>query len=75
MRTEAQKRAENKSKKKIYEQLLVKSRREFRLDERITHAAERTGMSKNAYMVAAIERQLEADGFGRDALPCEDAPG
>ncbi|MBP3652678.1 MAG: hypothetical protein J6J78_06350 [Clostridia bacterium] len=44
------------------------------MNKRLLAAAEQTGVSKNAYIVAAIEKQLEIDGFGRDTICAEVDP-
>lgn len=74
MRSEAQKRADKKYVTKTYEQIKIMERREFDLNKRLLAAAEQTGVSKNAYIVAAIEKQLEIDGFGRDTICAEVDP-
>lgn len=74
MRSEAQKRADQKYKAKAYDQTRFETRREIHINERINQAASQQGVSKNAYIVAAVERQLEADGFGRESLPAEKDP-
>lgn len=73
MRSEAQKRADKKYITKTYEQIKITERREFNLNQRLLAASEHAGLSKNAYIIAAVEKQLEADGFGRDTIQ-EDEP-
>lgn len=58
---EAQKRYKNK----VYERITLQERREYCIIRRIEKAAEAKGVSKNAYIICAIERALEADGYPR----------
>lgn len=74
MRSEAQKRADKKYNAKTYEQIKLIGKRTDALNARIQRASVAAGMSKNAYIVAAIEKQLETDGHGRDTIRPEDLP-
>lgn len=65
MRTEAQKRADYKSRSKIYEQITLQSRKEFVLNDRIKSAANAINMSKNAFLLYAIEKELSRLGYER----------
>lgn len=65
MTSEAKKRANMKYDAKTYEQIKIKERKEYCLNERLVSAARQAGVSKNAYMLSALERQLAADGFSR----------
>ena len=65
MRTEAQKRADYKSRSKIYEQIVIQSRKDFVLNDRIKDAALSVNMSKNAFLLYAIEKQLKELGYPR----------
>lgn len=75
MISDAKKRANKKYNDKTYEQIKLIGKKADMLNLRIQRASENAGMSKNAYIVAAIEKQLEADGFGRDAIPQEEISG
>lgn len=69
MRTEAQKKADAKSNKKIYEPIKFSSRRENRLREQIALAANRNGISSAQYIINAIQVQLDLDGISIEDLP------
>lgn len=71
-RTEAQKRADKKSAKKIYTMLTVHTRKDSLLKELIDMASVKLGVSKNDYMVTAIQQKLQSDGITSDLLdqPC-----
>lgn len=56
------------SHRKIYERILLQSRREFCLSCRIEKAANEKRLSKNAYILNAVEYALSLDGYGRDML-------
>lgn len=68
MISDAKKRANRKYNEKTYDQIKIIGKKTDALNLRIQQAAEQTGVSKNAYIVAAIEKQLEIDGFGRDTI-------
>lgn len=56
------------SRRKIYEQIAIKSRREICLNSRIEKAANGLNMSKNAFLLYAVEKELSALGYDKDAL-------
>lgn len=68
-RSEAQKRADMKSRRKIYKQITLVDRKENRLMELVDMASVKTSKSKNLYMVDAIYSQLARDGITIDMLP------
>jgi len=70
--SDAKKRANKKYNAKAYEQIKLIGKKTDALNVRIQRASEAAGMSKNAYIVAALEKQLEADGFGKDTIRPED---
>lgn len=74
MISDAKKRANRKYNEKTYDQIKIIGKKTDALNLRIQQAAEQTGVSKNAYIVAAIEKQLEIDGFGRDTICAEVDP-
>lgn len=51
------------SRRKIYEQYALKTRRELCMNCRIEIASKRHNMSKNAYIIQAVESALKADGL------------
>ena len=63
MRTDAQKKADYKSRSKIYEQIVIQSRKDFVLNDRIKDAALSVNMSKNAFLLYAIEKELNELGY------------
>ena len=65
MRTEAQNRASEKYRLKTYDSILIQCRKEYNLNERIKAAAQSQGISKQAYIIEAIEKQLALDGYGK----------
>ena len=65
MRTDAQKKADYKSRSKIYEQIVIQSRKDFVLNDRIKDAALSLNMSKNAFLLYAIEKELSSLGYER----------
>lgn len=73
MISDAKKRANKKYNEKTYEQIRIVGKKTDALNQRIQLASEHAGMSKNAYIIAALEKQLEADGFGRNTIQ-EDEP-
>ena len=73
-RTEAQKRADTKSRKKIYDQITMVDRKEKNLKELLEVASKKTGFSKNEYMVKAVYAQLARDGITIDMLPDDSQP-
>ena len=70
-RSEAQKRADLKSRKKIYDQITMVDRKENRLKELLEVASTKTGLSKNEYMVKSVYTQLTNDGITIDMLPSD----
>ena len=68
MISDAKKRANKKYNEKTYEQIKLIGKKTDMLNLRIQQASEKAGMSKNAYIVAALEKQLELDGFGRNTI-------
>lgn len=54
------------SRRKIYEQYALKTRRESCMNRRIEIASKRHNMSKNAYIIQALESALKADGLTLD---------
>ena len=67
-RTEAQKRADKKSAKKIYNMMTVHIRKDSLLKELIDIASKKLNISKNDYMVTAIQQKLHSDGITPDLL-------
>lgn len=67
-RTEAQKRADKKSRKKIYCTIAAQSKRKDMLLEQIVYAAEQKGVSKNQYILGAIKSQLQKDGITPEVI-------
>lgn len=67
-RSEAQKRADKKSAKKIYNMLTVHVRKDSLLKELIDMASKILNISKNDYMVTAIQQKLQSDGITPDLL-------
>lgn len=63
--TEARYRANRKYQCKAYEQIKLESRREFVLNDRIKMAAASVNMSKNAFLLYAIEKELSRLGYNR----------
>ena len=53
------------SRRKIYEQIAIKSRREFCLNSRLEQASKDKGLSKNAYIIMHLENALSKDGYAR----------
>ena len=53
------------SRRKIYEQIAIKSRREFCLNSRLEQASKDKGLSKNAYIIMHLENALLNDGYAR----------
>lgn len=65
-RTEAQKRADYKSARKIYDQTALRTRKDSCILCRIEIASKRHNISKNAYIIQAVENALKADGLTLD---------
>lgn len=57
--------AQIKSRRKIYEQIAIKSRREFCLNSRLKKASEDKGLSVNAYIIMHLENALLNDGYAK----------
>lgn len=70
-RSEAKKRADLKSRKKIYDQITLVDRKENRLRELLGIASSQTNLSKNEYMINAVYTQLSRDGITIDMLPTD----
>ena len=68
-RTEAQKRADKKSRRKIYDMLSFQVRRELRLRDLLNYAAEKFKTSLAQYATSAIQDKLTHDGITLDILP------
>ena len=68
MRSEAQKKADAKYSSKMYCMISIKSKKELCLNCRIQDAANKHGMSKNAYLLYIIENALSQDGYGLDTM-------
>lgn len=63
-RTKEQIRAtELKSRKKIYDMLLLKIRKDLHIFDALTKASEETNITKNQYSIQAIKEKLRRDGF------------
>ena len=67
-RTEAQKKADRKSQKKIYDIISFPSRRENMLREQISYASNKRHISKTQYIINAIQTQLSVDEVTLDSL-------
>lgn len=63
MRSDAQKKAQNKYERKIFCMTSIKSKREFCLNERIEKASTDKGISKNAFLLSIIENALTDAGY------------
>ncbi len=74
MRTDAQRRAQNKYRAKSYDQINYRVSKEERLKQRIHIASQLTGVSSTQYVLDAIRAKLEADGVTLDSLPPEEVP-
>lgn len=66
-------KANDKYNKKAYEQIKIYARKETRLNELIKIAAQKRNISRQAYIVMAIEQQLSYDNITISAL--DDLPG
>lgn len=66
--SEAKKRTNRKSKKKIYELISFSSRREYRLSELITYAANKVKISKAQYIFNALQERFAKDNVTLDVL-------
>lgn len=53
------------SRRKIYEQIAIKSRRDICLNGRLKKASEDKGLSVNAYIIMHLENALSNDGYAR----------
>ena len=67
-RTEAQKRADLKSRKKIYEVISFLSRKEWKINDLLKYAAIKKNISKTQYIVGSIKTQLSKDNITIDML-------
>lgn len=74
MRSEAQKKADMKSRQKIYVQITLQTRRENVLNDRIKLCANKLNMSKNAFLLYAIEKELLANGYGLETVHAIQTP-
>lgn len=72
MRSEAQKRADMKYRCKTYEQIILRYRKEIVLNDRIKDAAISLNMSKNAFLLYAIEKELSRLGYDRPVTYTDD---
>ena len=63
--TDARYKANKKYQCKAYEQIKLESRKEFVLNDRIKSAATSVNMSKNAFLLYAIEKELSRLGYNR----------
>lgn len=61
--SEAKKQSNMRYNSKAYEQIAIKSRREFCINRRIELAANDKGMSKNAFLLSIIESALFEAGY------------
>lgn len=73
MRTDAQRRAQNKYKAKSYDQINYRVPKEERLKQRIHIASRLTGVSSAQYVLDAVRAKLESDGVTLESLPPEEA--
>ncbi len=73
MRTDAQRRAQNKYKAKSYDQINYRVPKEERLKQRINIASRLTGVSSAQYVLDAVRAKLESDGVTLESLPPEEA--
>ena len=73
MRTDAQRRAQNKYKAKSYDQINYRVPKEERLKQRINIASHLTGVSSTQYVLDAVRAKLESDGVTLESLPPEEA--
>lgn len=64
--TQAQKRAKQKYDSKTYVQTKLTTRHDLCINRRIELAAKRHGLSKNAYIICALESALKADRLTLD---------
>ena len=67
--SEARIRANAKYNKKAYDPITIQSKKDDRIRELVSLASKRTGISKNVYMIQAIQSQLTRDGITIDMLP------
>ena len=66
-------KANDKYNQKAYEQIKIYARKELRLNELIKIVAQRRNISRQAYIVMAIEQQLSYDNITIESL--NDLPG
>jgi len=65
MRSDAQKRADRKYESKIFCMTSLKTKKEICLNSRIERAAQSLNMSKNSFLLYAIEKELTRLGYER----------
>lgn len=53
------------SRRKIYEQIAIKSRRDICLNSRLKKASKDKGLSVNTYIIMHLENALLNDGYAR----------
>lgn len=59
------------SRRKIYEQIAIKSRRDICLNSRLDKVATSKGISKNAYIIMHLENALLKDGYPKPETPTQ----
>ena len=65
MRSEAKKRADSKWESKAYDKVLLRIRKDTEpTRETITAAADKIGLSLNAYIMQAVKEKMERDDSG-----------